>query len=86
LLTAGETVADTFLMMYMLQRACEVQLRAQSAGVELTHISPEIEERTVAMTVAMNKDMRGNSKHLDGSVPWPALLRRLDRVSPGFRN
>jgi len=85
LLTAGETVADTFLMMYMLQRSCEVQIRAQGSGAELIHISPEIEEKTVAMTVAMNSDMRGTRKQLDGSVPWPALLRRLDRQSPGFR-
>ena len=85
LLTAGETVADTFLMMYMLQRSCEVQIRAQSSGAELIHISPEIEANTVAMTVEMNSAMRGNRKHLDGSVPWPALLRRLDRQSPGFR-
>lgn len=85
LLTAGETIADTFLMMYMLQRACEVQVKAQSCGVPLTHISSDIEQNTVAMTVAMNNSMRGNRKQLDGSVPWPALLRRLDNVSPGFR-
>ena len=84
LLTAGETVADTFLMMYFLQRACEVQVRAQSCGAELITISPEIESNTVEMTVAMNQDMRGNRKHLDGGVPWPALLRRLDRVNPGY--
>jgi ribulose-5-phosphate 4-epimerase/fuculose-1-phosphate aldolase len=86
LLTCGETIADTFLMMYMLQRACEVQVKAQSCGVPLIHISPEIEQSTVAMTVEMNSSMRGNRKQLDGSVPWPALLRRLDRVSPGFRD
>lgn len=85
LLTCGETVADTFLMMYMLQRTCEVQVKAQSCGAELTCIAPEVEEKTVALTVKMNSDMRGNRKHLDGSVPWPALLRRLDRVSPGYQ-
>jgi ribulose-5-phosphate 4-epimerase/fuculose-1-phosphate aldolase len=85
LLTAGETVADTFLMMYFLQRACEVQVKAQSCGVELHHIAPEVESNTVEMTVEMNRTMRGHRKHLDGGVPWPALLRRLDRVDPGFR-
>jgi ribulose-5-phosphate 4-epimerase/fuculose-1-phosphate aldolase len=86
LLTAGETIADAFLMMYMLQRACEIQTRAQSCGVPLIHMSPEIERNTIAMTVEMNDRMRGNRKGLDGAVPWPALLRRLDRVSSGFRN
>ena len=86
LLTCGETVEDTFLMMYMLQRACEVQVKAQSCGVPLIHIAPEVERNTIAMTVAMNESGRGTRKQLDGSLPWPALLRRLDRVSPGYRN
>ncbi|NMG42465.1 class II aldolase [Aromatoleum toluvorans] len=85
LLTCGETVADTFLMMYMLQRTCEIQVKALSCGVELTHVSPQVEDRTVTLTVAMNDRMRGHRKHLDGSVPWPALLRRLDRVNPGYQ-
>lgn len=85
LLTAGETIADTFLMMYMLQRTCEIQIKAQSSGAELIRIPQEVEANTIAMTVQMNANMRGNRKHLDGSVPWLALLRRLDRQSPGFR-
>lgn len=86
LLTAGDTVPDTFLMMYMFQRSCEVQVKAQSTGAQLIHIPAAVEDKTVAMTQAMNQAMRGNRKHLDGAVPWPALLRRLDRVSPGYRD
>ena len=61
-------------------------MKAQSCGVPLIHIAPEIEQNTIAMTVAMNDSARGNRKQLDGSLPWPALLRRLDRVSPGYNN
>jgi ribulose-5-phosphate 4-epimerase/fuculose-1-phosphate aldolase len=86
LLTCGETIPDTFLMMYMLQRACEVQVKAQSCGAPLIHIPDEIEQSTREMTAEMNISMRGRRTQLDGSVPWPALLRRLDRVSPGFRD
>ncbi|MFO5783498.1 class II aldolase/adducin family protein, partial [Klebsiella pneumoniae] len=32
LLTCGGSIADTFLMMFTLQRACEVQVMAQSGG------------------------------------------------------
>lgn len=85
LLTAGRTIADTFLMMYFLQRACEIQLRAQASGAELVQIPPEVEANTVAMTAAMNR-ARGQDTHLDGAVPWPALLRRLDRIDPGYRH
>ena len=35
LLTCAETVADAFLYMYILQKACEVQVRAQAGGGEL---------------------------------------------------
>jgi hypothetical protein len=43
-------------------------------------------DKTIAMTRAMNRDMGGVTKNLDGAVPWPALLRRLDKVMPGYRD
>ena len=33
LLACAETVADAFLYMYILQKACEVQVRAQAGGM-----------------------------------------------------
>lgn len=85
LLTAGPTIADTFLMMYFLQRTCEIQLRAQSSGAELILIPPEVEQKTLELTWAMNQE-RGSNQMLNGALPWPALLRRLDRIDPGYRN
>ena len=38
LVTAGGSIADTFLMMFIFQRACEIQVMAQSGGGELVHI------------------------------------------------
>jgi ribulose-5-phosphate 4-epimerase/fuculose-1-phosphate aldolase len=77
LLTVGPTVADAFLSMYLLQRACEVQLLAQSGGRELVSVDPRIvagvKENVVAVT-------RG----LGGALAWPGLLRKLDRVRPGY--
>ena len=77
LLTVGPTVADAFLSMYILQRACEVQLLAQTGGRELvpvdTRIVGGVKENVVAVT-------RG----LGGALAWPGLLRKLDRVSPGY--
>ena len=35
LLTVGETVADAFVYMYLFQRVCSIQVRAQSCGTDL---------------------------------------------------
>ena len=76
-LTVGPTVADAFLSMYILQRACEVQLLAQSGGRVLVSVDPRIvggvKENVIAVT-------RG----LGGSLAWPGLLRKLDRLLPGY--
>src|SRR5207248_6807998 len=42
LLTVGGSVADAFLAMYLLQRACEVQLLAQAGGTALVPVDPRI--------------------------------------------
>src|SRR5438552_5968488 len=42
LLTCGASVADAFLFMYILQKACEVQIRAQAGGGELIRIPQPI--------------------------------------------
>ncbi|MCI0701191.1 MAG: class II aldolase/adducin family protein [Planctomycetia bacterium] len=76
LLTVGSTIADAFLSMYLLQRACEIQLLAQAGG-ELVSVDSRIiggvKENVMAVT-------RG----LGGSLAWPGLLRKLDRLNPGY--
>jgi ribulose-5-phosphate 4-epimerase/fuculose-1-phosphate aldolase len=86
LLTCGETIADAFLMMYLFQRTCEVQLKAQSAGVELVLVPQDVVDKTIRLTTEMNHPGQGSKKVLDGDLPWQALLRRLDRLAPGFRD
>jgi ribulose-5-phosphate 4-epimerase/fuculose-1-phosphate aldolase len=77
LLTVGATVADAFLQMYNLQRACEVQLLAQSGGRALVEVDPRIVSGVKANVAAVTKG-------LGGELVWPGLLRRLDRESPGY--
>ena len=77
LLTVGPTVADAFLYMYNLQRSCEIQVLAQSGGRELVSVATPILEGVKANVVAVTKGLMG-------SLAWPALLRKLDRRSPGY--
>ncbi len=79
LLTVGKTIADAFLYMYNLQKACEIQVLAQSGGGELIPVHPAI-----LAGVASNIDLV--LKGMGGDLAWPGLLRRLDRVNPGYRD
>jgi ribulose-5-phosphate 4-epimerase/fuculose-1-phosphate aldolase len=79
LLTVGPTVPDALMSMITLQRACEIQIRAQSGGGALIIVDPKIVHgvRDAVKTVT-----RGAGSNL----LWPALLRKLDRESPGYRD
>lgn len=77
LLTVGPTVADAFLSMYVLERACEIQLAAQSTGRPLTRIAPDVIGTSQAQA-------RAATRGLLGALVWPGLLRRLDRLNPGY--
>ncbi|HEY2627997.1 MAG TPA: class II aldolase/adducin family protein [Usitatibacter sp.] len=78
LLTCGATVADTFLYMYILQRACEVQVMAQAGGNDLVKIPKPILD---GITAASKMVLRQSG----GMIAWPGILRRLDRADPSWR-
>jgi len=78
LLTVAETIADAFLLMYVFESACTIQVRAQSGGRELVHVDP----RLVAGMQAQAKQV---TRGAGGALAWPGLLRKLDRLDPGFR-
>jgi ribulose-5-phosphate 4-epimerase/fuculose-1-phosphate aldolase len=78
LLTVGATIPDAFLFMFTLQRACEIQLLAQSGGAELV----SVDEKIVAGATAAAKAVTMGQL---GSLAWPGLLRLLDRRNPGYR-
>ncbi|WP_165667181.1 class II aldolase/adducin family protein [Metapseudomonas otitidis] len=81
LLTAFGSIADAFLGMFTMQRACEVQVMAQSGG-ELIHIPQQILDGARQMIAGVMKSPTG----MGGALPWPALLRKLDQQNPGYRD
>jgi ribulose-5-phosphate 4-epimerase/fuculose-1-phosphate aldolase len=78
LLTVGPTVADAFLLMYLFEATCAIQLRAQSTHQELVPIEPKVLETATMMG-------RMVTRAGAGPFAWPGLLRRLDRIDPSFR-
>jgi ribulose-5-phosphate 4-epimerase/fuculose-1-phosphate aldolase len=77
LLTCGDTVAQAFLNMYVLQRACEAQVMAQAGGKELISIPAPI----LAGIQAMSKTV---TRGAGAQLAWPGLLRKMDRANPGY--
>ena len=81
LLTVGPTIADAFLLMFTFQRTCEIQVAAlagNGAGDKLTTVDPKIVGGVKANVQAVTKGMMGG-------LAWPGLLRKLDRLSPGYK-
>ncbi len=78
LLTVGRTVAEAFLSMYILERACKIQILAQSGATELIPVAGPISEGVAAQLSAVTVGQ-------GAQLTWPGLLRKLDRVDPSYR-
>ena len=79
-LAIGESVAQCFVRLYFLERACEAQVHMLSAGRENLN-DPD---HGVGDKVAHQSNPKGLGMLAD-RLAWPALLRKLDRIDPGFR-
>ena len=79
-LVVGRTVAEAWILMSMLEKAARAQLRAMGAfGGGLRGVPDDVAELTRRQWV-------GDGSEWDGDAEWPALLRRLDRLAPGYRD
>ena len=79
LLTVADNVPDAFLLMYLFESACAIQIRAQAGGGELVPVDPRI----IAGAAAQAKQV---TRGAGGGLVWPGLLRKLDRLDPSFRD
>ena len=79
LLTIGKTAAEAFLSMYILERACRIQILAQSGRSTLLQVSEPILENVATQLSAVTVG-------LGAQLAWPGLLRKLDRIDPSYRD
>lgn len=78
--TIGESIGQAWLRMYGLVRACEVQLMATGPASGAVDQVPPTSSDSDAIATRRAKAARVSD------LGWKALLRRLDREEPDFRN
>jgi ribulose-5-phosphate 4-epimerase/fuculose-1-phosphate aldolase len=79
LLVVGRTVPEAFSIMHHLEKACQAQLVAMGTGAKLTTPPESVCRKTAAQGF-------GSAGAPFGAVEWPAMLRRLERLDPSYRN
>ncbi|MBP2262924.1 ribulose-5-phosphate 4-epimerase/fuculose-1-phosphate aldolase [Pseudomonas sp. BP8] len=87
LLTVGRSVAEAFLRMYYLEKACEIQLAAQAAGqlvLPAHEVCAHTERQFNAPTLPAKQGQLTDPDALQ--LAWAALLRLLDKVAPDYRD
>jgi ribulose-5-phosphate 4-epimerase/fuculose-1-phosphate aldolase len=78
LLTVGKTIPDAFLSMYTFENTCRIQIDAMAGGGELTSVNP-------AILNGMADVMKTATAGLGAQLAWPALLRKAERLDPGYK-
>jgi ribulose-5-phosphate 4-epimerase/fuculose-1-phosphate aldolase len=78
LLTVGKTAREAFILMKYLMSAAEIQIRMEATGGDLIEIPPAVCEKVSAQYLHHDSGR--------GAADWPAFLRLLDRIDPGYRN
>src|ERR1700683_3679775 len=79
LITVADNVPDAFLLLYTFEAACMIQVRAQAGGGELVPIDPRI-------LATAQQQAKTVTAEAGGALAGPALLRKLDRIDPSYRN
>jgi ribulose-5-phosphate 4-epimerase/fuculose-1-phosphate aldolase len=82
LLTVGRTVAEAFIRMWRLERACQVQIAAQAGG-QLHLPGREVCEQSATMGDEFLTDRGAQAL---GQLEFDALARLIDRKDPSYRS
>ncbi|WP_446655458.1 class II aldolase/adducin family protein [Blastomonas sp.] len=80
-LAVGASIPQAFINMYFLERACEAQVMMLAAGRAALNdpdagVADIVREQSRSSALALSVER----------LAWPALLRKLDRIDPGYRD
>jgi ribulose-5-phosphate 4-epimerase/fuculose-1-phosphate aldolase len=79
-LVIGSEISDAFLRTYNLEKACEAQVLALSAGRNGVSYPPQGAAEKVAVQVSHGMDI------ISRQLLWPALVRRMDRLDDSYKS
>lgn len=79
-LTIGKSVPKAFELMYFLEKACRIQVLTHSTGLPVHKPSDQALEQAIHdLSAVAGTDGADN-------LLWPALMRKLDKIDPSYRN
>jgi ribulose-5-phosphate 4-epimerase/fuculose-1-phosphate aldolase len=79
LLVVGGSIPEAFNNIFRLERACQVQVAALSCNVELQLPPQHIVDDSYRLYLPA-------TRRPFGVLEWPALLRKLDKIDPSYRD
>jgi ribulose-5-phosphate 4-epimerase/fuculose-1-phosphate aldolase len=79
LLTVAPSIPECFNNMFRLERACQLQVMALSCNTEIQLPPKEVVDYT-------RHQMSPGTRRRWGLLEWPALLRKLDKADPSYKN
>ncbi len=79
LLVAGRSIAEAFLLIYYLERACQAQIQALAGGAELIIPSEAVAAHTAAQ-------FHGPARAGAEGLAWNAALRLIENDRPDYRS
>lgn len=82
LLTAAPSVEEAFVLMFRLQRACEIQVAAQAGGALIIPPTGVLED-SARLTDSF---LEGNDGAPAGALEFESYVRLIDRLDPSYKD
>ena len=78
-LVVGRSIPEALITLWTVQRACEIQLAAQSGGAPTLTVSPE------AIRASQQARDKFDNKHPRGQLEFDALVREIDKIDESYK-
>jgi len=79
LIACGETCAEAFLGIYRLEMACKMQVAALAGGLDNALLMPDAALENTRRILLDHPEIGA------GTLQWQALLRRMERIDPSWK-